>query len=173
MLPVVRHHEVVVLMMASLAATMASMLVLVANAASHVATAITPATLMIICGFDIDTFLEDPVTFRLVLPYDLSLDLLGLHLVIKAQQHEAEATTPLGHFLAHHDRILHLAKFLEVVLQVRLRGRKGKPADEKLDLILLSWLVKGGRSAMATASVAGLGATQVATRSSGTVHPTT
>lgn len=171
-LAVVSHHEVVVLVVATLAtaAMTPTMLVLVA-ATAHIAAAVASATLMVICRFDIDAFLEDPVALRLVLPYDRALDLLRFALVFEAQQHEAEATAALRDFLPHDDGVLHLAELLEVALQVLLGGREGQPADKQLDLVFLGRLMEGGRGTVATPSIAGLGAAKVATATS-SVHAT-
>ena len=58
--------------------------------------------------------------FGLVLPDDTSFDLLGLVFVIEAEKHETETSPTLRNFLTHHNRVLDLAKLLEVRLQVLL-----------------------------------------------------
>ena len=58
----------------------------------------------------------------LVLPNNASLDLLGLVFVIETEEDKAKSTATLGQLLAHDDSVLHLAKLLEVRLQVLLRG---------------------------------------------------
>lgn len=114
LLPIVGHHEVVVLVMAT--ASVASMVVMATAAATSAHIAAITATLVVISRLDINSFVEDPVALRLVLANDTSFDLLCLVLVVEAQQHETEASAPLGDLLTHHDRILDLAKLLEVLL---------------------------------------------------------
>lgn len=60
--------------------------------------------------------------FGLVLPDNTPFNLLGLVLVIEAEKHETEASATLRNFLAHHYRVLDLAKLLKVRLQVLLQG---------------------------------------------------
>ena len=63
--------------------------------------------------------------FSLVLADNASFDLLGLVLVIETEKHKTEASAALRNFLAHHNRVLNLAKLLEVRLQVLLEGAEG------------------------------------------------
>ena len=159
-LPVVGHHEVVVLMVAT--ALVSPMVVsMVATAAtSHVA-ALT-AALVIVSRLNVDALVEDVVPFGLVLPDNASFDLLGLVLVIEAEKHETEASATLRNFLTHHNRVLDLAKLLEVRLQVLLQGAESQTADEKFDLVLFSRLVERGRRSVAAATAARLIAAHVA-----------
>lgn len=116
-LSIVRHHELVVRVVAAALVTPMVM------AAAHVSAIV--AALVVIRRLDINALLKDPVAFRLVLIDDISFYLLGLLFVFKAEQDKAEAATALCDLLSHDNRVLDLAKLLEVLLQVRLRGREG------------------------------------------------
>lgn len=107
------------------------------------------------------------MTFGLVLPDNASFDLLGLVLVVEAEKHESEASATLRNFFAHHDRVLDLAKLLEVRLQVLLQGAESQTADEKFDLVLLSRLVERGSRSVAAATATCLVAAHMAS-----AHPT-
>ena len=95
-------------------ASVASMVVMAAATSTHIASIAT--ALVVISRLDINSFVEDPVALRLVLTNDVPFDLLSLILIIKAQKHETEASAPLSDLLTHHNRILDLAKLLEVLL---------------------------------------------------------
>ena len=85
------------------------------------------------------------MTFGLVLVNDASLDLLGFVLIAKAEQNETEAAASLCEFLAHHNRVLDLAKVLEVILEMLLTGGECESTHEQFNLVLLSGLMEGGR----------------------------
>lgn len=164
LLPVVGHHEVVVLMVAT--ALVSPMVVsMVATAATSHVSALT-AALVIVSRLNVDALVKDVVPFGLVLPDNASFDLLGLVLVIEAEKHETKASATLRNFLAHHNRVLDLAKFLEVGLQVLLQGAEGQTADEKFNLVLLSRLVERGRRSVAAAT-----ATCLVTAHVASAHP--
>jgi len=115
MLAIVGHHEVIVIVVTSVMAT------LVTAATSHLAA--LASALMIVSRFDINAFIENAVTFgRLVLSNDASLDILCFIFVVEAKQDKAEATASLSHLLSHHNRVFYLTKLGKIVLKVLLRS---------------------------------------------------
>ena len=72
------------------------------------------STLMVVCRFDVNAFIQYVMTITLVLAYDTALYLLGFIFIIKAQEDKAEATATLCQLLSHDDGVLDLAELLEI-----------------------------------------------------------
>ena len=131
LLAIVAHHKVVM---------MAGTLILVAVTAMAAIT----TTLMVVSRLHVHALVHDVVSVAVLfvsLNYS-AFSLQGLILVGEAKKYKSEATTSLCCAVAHHNCVLDFAKFLEVVLQVLLRGREGQTAYKEFDLILFSGLME-------------------------------
>ena len=75
---------------------------------------------IIVCRFDVDSFVIDNVSFVLIYRNDFILAVLGFLLVFKLDLNKTKATASIGLFITHDNSIIDSTKFLKVFNKISL-----------------------------------------------------
>lgn len=97
---------------------------------------------IIICRFDVNSFVIDNVSFVLIYRNNFILAVLSFLFVFKLDFNKTKATASIGLFITHDDSIIDSTKFLKVFNKISLLGLESETSYENFDLIIRAFRVE-------------------------------